>query len=133
MSIKEDKKGREGDLNIKETYYSTDYVSFFNLYKGPNHPGFNSLKTSNSLFDQFMEYQCHGFKKKDYTRIYILIVEDLNLLNRIEIYLNVYKFYSKDQIIVFDFLTRFVEEWYILRRADSQACLELLSFLIGTA
>lgn len=131
---REDEYNESGlDVYTKDTEDNTNDATFFEREKGPKNTWISSFKTSKILFDRLMNYRYYHLNKTRYTKESRSAGEFCTFLKRLEIYLEEYKFYSKDVIIVLDFLTRFVENFDTLGITEAKAYLELTIFLTSTA
>ena len=116
--------------------YDTDemeIVPFNRRSKGPSHPGLASLKPSNKLYDRLMSYRYYRLIKTKHTRTHESTFRLHKLIRNLELSFKDSKFSGEDPILIFDFLSRFVEEADTLTMSEAQAFMALPQFLTGTA
>ena len=108
-------------------------IPFFSRVKGPKHGSLKSIKPSDVLFDRLMNYRYYRLKRTKGSRSSKHILEVRKHLKSLDITLKEYKFNGQDPILVFDFLSRFVEQADTLRMTEMQAFVALPHYLSGTA
>lgn len=108
-------------------------VTFFEREKGPKHDGLSSLKPSNPLYDRLMSYRYYRLMRTSDRRSSRSTGMLSALLKRMGLTMKEHSFSGDDPIMVFDFLTRFVEEADTLSMSEAQAFVALPHFLVGNA
>lgn len=108
-------------------------VPFFERERGPKHAGLSSIRPSNPLFDRLLSFRFYRLHRTDERRGSRETGMVRLLIKRLEIYLKEHAFSGKDPILVFDTLTRFVEEADTLGMTEAQAYLCLPYFLTDQA
>ena len=107
-------------------------VSFFERKKGPSHPFVETIRPADPLFDRLMNYRYYRLLNRRKNRGDSLF--DLRkYIKALDITLQDYKFDGSDPIMVFDFLTRFVEEADTLNMTEAQAFIVISHYLKGEA
>ena len=112
---------------------SVKFIPFHKRLRGPCHEGLEVIKPSDPRYDRLMSY-----------RYYRLIDEDQQLressqtplykyLKELNLVMETHKFTGKDPILIFDFLTRYVEETDKLEMSEDQAFVLLPQFLSNPA
>lgn len=108
-------------------------LTFFGRRKGPRHGQLSVIKPSDPAFDRLMNYRYYRL----YDTTMIRNADDSKKLReQIKTFQAAFegtKFSAEDPIMVFDFLTRFVEEADTLGVSEAHAFLILPKLLIGRA
>ena len=100
---------------------------------GPPHEGLRSIKPANSLFDKLMSYRSYRLKLTTDVRTSFATSEVRTHLKNLTLTLKSHAFDGDDPILIFDFLTRFVNEADMLGMSEAQAFVALPAFLKGDA
>jgi hypothetical protein len=108
-------------------------MPFHQRRKGPSHPGLASLQPSNKKYDRLMSYRYYRLNKTSHTRDHARTHQLHRLLKNLELSFKDSKFTGKDPVLIFDFLTRMVEECDTLGMSEAQAYMALPHFLSDTA
>ena len=119
--------GDEGGYDIRTT------IPFFQRVKGPKHPGLASLQPSNHRYDQLMSYRFYRLARREQQRDSIATTRLSRLLKNLDLTFKDKKFNGLDPVIIFDFLTRFVEECDMLDMTEAQAYVALPHYLLHPA
>lgn len=132
----EDTTSSEDDANEYATSDEDEEpptIPFFQREKGPKYPGLSSLHPSDPLFDRLMSYRYYRLMRTSRTRSSATTGVIRKQIKNLELILKDHKFSGEDPIMVFDFLTRFVEEADTIGMSEGQAFVALPHFLTGTA
>ena len=88
----------------------TKGVPFHQRRKGPSNRRLASLQTSNKRYQQLMSYRYYRLQKKAHTGDHARMTQLHSLLKNLDLSFRERKFSGQDPILIFDFLTRMVEE-----------------------
>ena len=100
---------------------------------GPPHVGLRSIKPANSLFDKLMSYRSYRLKRTIDVRSLFDTTEVRTHLKNLTLTLKSLAFDGDDPIMIFDFLTRFVNEADMLNMSEAQAFVARPAFLKSDA
>ena len=95
--------------------------------------GLKTIKPSNSSFDRLMNYRYYRLKDGRSKRSHATSQATRHFIKSMDLTFKEHRFDGSDPILVFDFLTRFVEEADILTLNEGQAFLILPHYLSGSA
>ena len=124
---------REDRLDTTDEENEPRLLSFFERPKGPKHAGLASLKRADPRFDRLMSYRFYRLSRPESRRDSRTTGMVGQLIKRMGLNIDEHKFDGSDPIMVFDFLSRFVEEADTLAMSEAQAYLCLPYFLTHTA
>ena len=85
-------------------------IAFGNRRKGPKHPNLDSLVPSEERFDRLLSYRYYRLHKTNANRSSATMTRLHKTLKNLELTMREYKFSGEDPILIFDFLSRLVEE-----------------------
>ena len=108
-------------------------ISFFGRKKGPEHEGQVAIKPADPIFDRLMNYRYYRLMDTNQIRY---AEESKKLRDQVKTFQATFastEFSAQDPIMVFDFLTRFVEEADTLGVSEAHAFLILPKVLKGRA
>jgi len=108
-------------------------VPFHQRRKGPSHPGLASLQPSNRKYQRLMSYRYYRLRKTKQTRDHARTTQLHKLLKNLDLSFRESKFSGQDPILIFDFLTRMVEECDTLGMSEAQSFMALPHFLSDNA
>lgn len=109
------------------------FVPFFKRSKGPKFPGLCSITVSDKRYDKLMSYRYYRLYKIDQRRNAEATSKLSRLLKSLDLTFREHKFSGAEPILVFDFLTRIVEEADMLSITEGQLFVLLPHLLNGDA
>ena len=132
-SSSEDGRSEKDGQSTSSSDEEEDPITFFEREKGPRHMGLKTIKPSNSSFDRLMNYRYYRLKDGRSKRSHATSQATRHFIKSMDLTFKEHRFDGSDPILVFDFLTRFVEEADILTLNEGQAFLILPHYLSGSA
>ena len=103
------------------------------MHKGPSHRGIASLQPSNKRDQLLMSYRYYLLRNMAHTREHARTTQLHKLLKFFVLSFRESKFSGQDQIQIFDFLTKMVEECETVGMIEAQAFMDLPHFLSNNA
>ena len=108
-------------------------VPFHQRSKGPSHRRLASLQPSNKKYQRLMSYRYYRLRKTTHTRDHARTTQLHKLLKNLDLSFRESKFSGQDPILIFNFLTRMVEECDTLGMSEAQAFMALPHLLSDNA
>ena len=108
-------------------------ILFSQRTKGPSHPGLASLRPSNERYDRLISYRHYRIRRTSHSRNSASTLRLHKLIKNLDLTFKEDKFAGTDLILIFDFLTRFVEECDTLDMSEAQAFMSLPRVLQAVA
>lgn len=109
------------------------FLPFFQRKNGPKRAGLSSIIPPNRLYDKLMSYRYYRLMRTDHRRNADANNNLSRLLKSLDLTFKEHKFSGSDPILVFDFLTRIVEEADMLGMTEGQLFVLLPHMLTGEA
>ena len=108
-------------------------IPFHNRRKGPKHPNLNSIVPSEERYDRLLSYRYYRLQKTNANRSNASTTRLHKTLKNLELTMKEHKFSGEDPILVFDFLSRLVEEADTNGMSEGQLIVCLPHLLTKTA
>lgn len=133
LDTSSDSDVEDEESNDQSSEEEESVIPFFERPKGPRFRNMEVIRPSDELFKRLMNYRYYRLKSPDNSRTSTQTGNVHRLIKSMNLSMSEFKFDGTDPILVFDFLTRMVEEADTLKMTEAQAYLALPHYLSGQA